>query len=140
MAKTNFTKSEIALAEALERMKVEELLVKADAASGKENKSIPKERAQIIRSLQYELNFIHRHDREIYKKLKVKRKDLERILDNITTLNDEEWNNLLAFKTQINAYVKQLSQAESNEEIVKNQRHRHINKRFNVSDKWLPLK
>lgn len=143
MAKTNFTKAEEALAGALEKIKVEELLIQADKAAGKVPPSvaIARERLPILHALQRDLKRVYKHDPDIYKKLKVKRKDLEKLLETATSLNQEEWKKLIEFKEKVDAYVIQIPAAKAtNDQIVEQQRHKHINKRFNVSDKWLPLK
>lgn len=139
MSKTNFSRAEESLAAILEKMKVEELLSRADKAAGKEKLPVSKEKIQIVHTLQRQLKYLHRNDPEIYKKLKVKRKDLERVLEHIDNLTDAEWSQLITFKEKINAYMKSLA-SETDEKIVESERHKHINKRFNVSDKWLPLK
>lgn len=141
MAKTDFSKAEASIADALEKMKVQELLEGADAASGKANPSVTKERLPIIHALQRDLRRIYLHDPDIYKKLHIKRSNLNKLLETATTLNDEEWQKLLTFKTKVDAYVSQMPpETSSNEDLVEDQRKKHINKRFNVSDKWLPLK
>jgi hypothetical protein len=140
MAKTNFTKAEEALAQALEQMKVQELLSRADKAAGKPT-HISKERGPIAQALQRELKKLHQIDKDIYKKLGTKRKDLEKLLAAADQLSKEDWANIVHFKEQVDAFIKQLPQnTESNEKIVEEERRKHINKRFNVSDKWLPLK
>lgn len=139
MAKTNFSKAEETLANILEQMKISNLLIRADEASGKTPPS--KERLQLVHTLQHQLNFLYRNDRDLYKKLKIKRKDLARALENISAMTDQEWQHLVVFKEKIDAYLKELpAVSQSNEQIVEKERHKHINKRFNVSDKWLPLK
>jgi len=141
MAKTNFTKAEEALANALEQMKVGDLLEQADRASGKVSDTTVKERTRTLHALQRDLNKISQEDKDFYKKLKVKRKDLQEYLEHASTLTNEEWEKLLHFKEQVDAYLKQKSkEAPSDEQIIASQRKKHITKRFNVSEKWLPLK
>lgn len=139
MSKTNFIRVEEALANILEQMKVENLLTRVDAITGKTKEPVSKKKVQIVHMLQRQLTYLHKRDTEIYKKLKIKRRDLERILEHISDLTEEEWNKLLEFKEKIDAYMKALN-SETDEQIVNSERHKHINKRFNVSEKWLPLK
>ncbi|MBA3958649.1 MAG: hypothetical protein H0X51_09710 [Parachlamydiaceae bacterium] len=141
MAKTNFTKTEEALAAALEKMKVEELLARADAIAGKTNATqISHEQTHLIHSLQRDLKRLHRHDKEIYKKLGIKRTSLKKLFENAAAMSPTEWENLLVFKKQVDSYIQLLPAENSNDQLVAEARKKHINKRFNVSDKWLPLK
>lgn len=138
MAKTNYTKAEEAFGAALERMKVEDLLEQADAASGKSKESLIKKRMPVVQSLKRELKRLQGVDRGIYKKLKVNKKTLEQVLSNVAYLNTTEWQQILDFKSQVDSLVKKLP-VVGDAEIVDQERHKHINKRFNVSERWLPL-
>ena len=142
MAKTDFTKAETSIADALEKMKVQELLDGADAPTGKTNPSVTRERTPLIHALQRDLRRIYLHDPNIYKKLHIKRSNLNKLLETASTLNEEEWQKLVTFKSKVaDAYVSQMPpETSTNEQLVEAQRKKHINKRFNVSDKWLPLK
>lgn len=140
MAKTNFTKAEEALVGALQKMQVEELLEKADAASGKGSVSvIVHARTLIINIIKHDLKRLHKLDKEIYKKLDIKQAEIEELMSNPSTLTKENWKKIVLVKSRLDAYIAKLPKV-SNEQLVLEQRHKHINKRFNVNDKWLPLK
>lgn len=136
MAKTNFTKAEEALTGALQKMSVEQIL---DQSKPKTATEELKERIAIAKGLQRDLKRLYRQDPEIYKKLEIKRKSFEKSMEDPAKFTEEQWKEILATKNKVDTYVKQLP-AESNETLIESERHKHINKRFNVNDKWLPLK
>lgn len=140
MAKTNFTKAEEALAKAMEQMQIEDLLERADKASGKPSTSVAKERLQTMNALKRDLRRLQINDPGIFKKLGFKKKDFNKLLENIAHLTEEEWDKIIVFKNAVDKLIKELpKQKDSNEKLIEDQRHRHITKRFNVSEKWLPL-
>lgn len=142
MAKTNFTKAEEALSEALQKISCSALLREADAAQGSAISTDEelKERIKISQGLIRTLRRLHRNDREIYKKVGVKKRDLEGLLENPGKLSKEDWELVLQAKVKADEFLKLLPEkSASDEQLVERERHKHINKRFNVSDKWLPL-
>lgn len=142
MSKTNFTKAEEALSDALQKMMRTKLLEAADAAQG----TLPAtdeemvERRLIVQSLRRGIKRLHHHDKEIYKKLAIQKQDLDALLKNAEMLTKENWDNVIVVKNRVVELVKLLpDQQISNEDLVKQQRKHHKTKRFNVNDKWLPL-
>lgn len=143
MSKTNFTKAEEALSDVLHKMSKEQLLKEADSAQGKLKAESLEEakRIQIIAALQRTLKHLYRVDHDIYKKLGIKRKKLEELFAHAAQLSSEEWHLILEIKVKLIEYRKQMSPISgTNEQLVEEERHEHINKRFNVNKKWLPLK
>lgn len=139
--KTNFTKAEESLAKAIENMQVQDLLERADKASGKKSASVVKERTQLANALKRDLKRLQTHDPAIFKKLNVKKKDLNQLVENIVQITDEDWQKLITFKKAVDKLIKEMPKSEeSNEQLIEKQRQRHVTKRFNVSEKWLPLK
>lgn len=142
MGKTNFTKAEEALIEALQKLTVQQLLELADASSNTENDLFKRTKARtlLLTALKYELKKLHRNNAEIYKTVEISKSNLEKWLENPASLSDEEWKAIAQAKTKVDEELKKLQEsAPSNDQLVEDQRRKHINKRFNVSDKWLPL-
>lgn len=147
MAKTNYTKAEEALREALQKISVEQLLELADAHHGTANSTaeealqMARARQHIVNGLQRDLKKLSKSDNDIYAKLEIKRKSFEQLLVEPVKLSAEDWATIVAVKSKVDEAIKQLpASTETNDQLVEQQRHKHINKRFNVNDKWLPLK
>ncbi len=163
MAKTNYTKVEEALDQNLRKMSIERLFDKANEATKKEkgsddNKntatfskggespvSSPLDKTQInlIAALKRDIKSLRQKQHAaIYTKLGIKRSELKEKIDNPTGLTAEEWKEIKEIKAKIDVYKAQLSAQMPDFELsdqVELERHKHINKRFNVNDKWLPL-
>lgn len=145
MAKTNFTKVEHAFDDEMRKQMRDELLKEADRVTGNtppENvhidaqKKIAAERKQLIQALQHH---IKEHDEAIFDiQIGVNKEMLEDLLKKGIELTDVDYENLKKMKKKIDRYKK--SHEDYNEKIVEQERKKHINKRFNVRDKWLPLK
>lgn len=138
MAKTNFTKAEEALRETLEKMTRDKLL---ELASSHEEGTISdemKSRIYLVFALHLELKRLARIDTKIYKKLEISKKKLEKLMTDPTALSEEDWDKVIQIKSQVDAYLKE-HPLPSDEKLIEEQRHRHLTKRFNVNEKWLPL-
>lgn len=144
MAKTNFSKSEEALDELIQRMNRERLLQEADIASGKTPTLSPelelvRARVAVLQSLLRSLKKLHKVDRVFYKELKFNQKALASVMARIEQLTDEEWEKILAVVAKIDHYFKSQPKSATDSQLVEQGRSKHINKRLNVSDRWLPL-
>lgn len=149
MAKINFSKAEQAVADALQKRMVDQLLELADEASeGSATETTikdaamakqAKERSLILYSLYCDLRRLFRVDSEIYNKVGLKRKTLERLMTDLAHITPKEWQKVMSVKESVDVYIKQLSASYTDEELLKKQQHKSINQRFNVSDRWIPL-
>lgn len=141
MVKINLGKVEGALSDTLHKMQVQELITLADQASGKDPVQVAgKERLPIVLLFKIELKRLQRQDKPALKKLGLKKKNLEHLMSHPESLSAEDWADLLQAKNKVETYLKQLPQdSETDEDLVEKERHKHINKRFNVNDRWLPL-
>lgn len=140
MAKTNFTKVEDMLNQGLHKITVSHLLDEADAAKG----SAPKDNANraLISALQRDLKLLHKKDHETYTKLGIKKKFLKKIIETPESLTPEELETLKQIQGKIKVFKEELKNKVppvNDESIVEAERTKHINKRYNVNDKWLPL-
>lgn len=146
MAKTNFSKVEGALNEGLLKLTVKNLLDLADVASGKNVQNpakIAEARKTLANVLKLELKHLAKQDAEIYTKLQLDKDALAKLMEHSDNLTNAEWDQLLNAKVKVDQFRQEQQKAltpEVNEKLVEEERHKHINKRFNINDKWLPLR
>jgi len=149
MAKTNFSKVEMILNEGLLQVQVKNLLELADIASGKseaakENPTrVSQARRAIARMLQHEIGYIYKSNSGIYMILGIDRDKLFKIFDNSDNITPEDYEYISKLKKTVDTYRKSIQGSvtpQENEELIEKQKKHHINKRFNVNDKWLPLR
>lgn len=150
MSKTNFTKVEKALSEGLNQITVNHLLELADSAAssmgGEDSKfHLPsqEQRTAALQQLDRELKKLHKEDLTAYKSVSYIKNDLKRLLSNPETLTPEDWKKIKIIKEKIELFRRELAKKLphlSNEQIIEAEQGKHINKRFNVKDGWLPLK
>lgn len=141
MAKANYTKVEGALNEGLLKIGVSRLLDITEAAIlGYADQGRPL--GQLLAALHYELKALKHQGIDPYEKLGIDKKDLKRFSDNPDSLTPEDLQKIKQLKEKIEAFKKELeakSPPASDEDVVNTERRKHINKRFNVNEKWLPL-
>lgn len=141
MPKTNFTKVEEALVKGLDRQAVEQLL-RATGKAGKD--SVPSELRLLLRHLQHDLRWLLKQDKEIATKLEATQGEILRFIQaNPPELTPNDWKRVHALQehcTIQKAEVEKAQATATDESLVRKERRKHINKRFNINDKWLPLK
>jgi hypothetical protein len=143
MGKTNFTKVEELLDQNLRKISVTHLLDEADKAKGLASspKKTQELQKQLITSIKRDLSGMKKNA-EMYDKIGIKHKDLKRLIEHPETLSAEEWESLSQIHKKIAAFKEELKEKLpkiDNESLVESQRKKHLTKRFNVNDKWLPL-
>lgn len=152
MSKTNYTKVDAILENQLRRMTVEHEMELAKQQSQPDQSKQPetsgktpldKAQSRLIAALQRDLKKLHLADhKEMYASLEIKKSDLRKKIESPEKLTPEEWETIKQIKAKIDKYrseIKDKLPQESNDAIVEAERHKHINKRFNVNEKWLPL-
>lgn len=146
--RSDFTKVERILEEGLRKMSIKQLLKLADLAAGMGSKGsqtndslhTPSETAIIIKN---ELNWLEKQDPEIYKKLGIKRKDIRFLLEHPHKIKEQEFVQLAQLKVKLDEHKKAILEklaGNSDDKLIDQAREKHINKRFNVNERWLPLK
>lgn len=144
MGKTNFTKVEASLDEGIRKIEVERLLIEADKASGKKTppkeEKLTKDQKKLIKDLQLNLTRLRSKDNKIYTKLKVKHSTIQRMIDQAPELKELDWKHLASLFKKTEALIKELFPEKADDNLVEGEKVKHINKRFNVNEKWLPLK
>lgn len=143
MAKTNFTKVEEALVTGLRQMSVSQLIEMADTVSQQEKETDKGPKLVTIQKtlltlIHYNMQRLHKQDAAVYHKIGISSKQLKKFIEDSTTLSSEEWESIKQTKEKIDSYLKTLPET-TDEQIVEQERIKHINKRFNVNEKWLPL-
>lgn len=137
MAKTNFTKAEEALSEALQKMNVEKIYESTEPAK---NIDLQKGKLTLSAILRH-LKRLQKVDPESYKKLKIKKKKIIDWIENPEAITQEDWETIKQVEVNLVAYWKEKKGPgeASDEKIVEQERIKNINIRFNVNEKWLPL-
>ncbi len=145
MSKTNFSKVESALEEGLRQISIQKLFELADEASGivhkeKTDPSIAPltiEQKRLLRSLQLNLSRLEKVEKKIYTKIGTKKSTFKLLLS--TPSEPKSWTQLEEIHKKTEELVKQHFPVLSDEEQVEKELNRHLTKRFNVNEKWLPL-
>lgn len=149
MVKTNYTKVEEALDKGLRRLNVEHLLDQANANketqknSPAEASQLARTQSQLITTLKRELKNLQKKDTALYTKLGIPKKELKHMIENPQALTSEQWELIKQIKIKIENFKADLAKKipqVSNEALVDQERQKHVTKRFNINDKWLPLK
>lgn len=145
MSKTNFSKVEKSLEEGMIKMKSQHLLKEADAYTAKEAKEkIPskEECSAVLNRIERDLKKLNKQDEKVYNKIGFHKIDLKKLLTNPSLLTPQDWKTIKEVKERIEKYKKELASKlpfESDDDLVEQQRTKHLTKRFNVNDKWIPL-
>ena len=144
MGKTNFTKVEASLEEGLRKIEVEKLLTEADKASGikapLKEEILTKTQKQLIKDLELNLSRLREKDSKIYTKLKVKRSTIHKMITQAASLKEDDWKHLASLFKKTEMLIKEHFPNKDDDKLVESEKVRHVNKRFNVNEKWLPLK
>lgn len=140
MTKTNFSKSESALDDLLLSMSKKKLLEIADQASGKveQNESI-ENKGLFLLAMQVELRYLYKEHPKIYKELNIKKSWIENITKNINELTEKDWEKAKLIKHNLDVFLKKVLTDIPDDQLIALQRQKHINKRININEKWLPL-
>lgn len=142
--KTNFTKVEGCLEEGLRQMNIQKLHEEVDALNPKKKSTAKNVAAkkQLIIVLIRDLNRLAKKDKNFYRIINFDKEEAKKLLSKGVPTKREDWKTILALKEKVEAYKNQearMSPPPTDEELVDEERNKSINKRFNVSDKWLPL-
>jgi chromosome segregation ATPase len=147
MAKTNFTKVEEALSEGLRKITVNNLLDTADAISGKKatvsaSQDVSAQKKLLI-TLQHDLKQLHKQMPGIYAEINIPQTKLKEFLSHSEQISLEDWEKIKKAKKKCDELKEKHSKLDSlpqDADLISKERRKHINKRFNINEKWLPLK
>lgn len=149
MAKIDYSKSEKLLSDAMLKMSVKQLLVLADNPESFMNPGDPNS----LPSLQARIILLEFMDRDLtslatvkgphQEKIGLSHPMLKKIITKASELKLEDWKKLKVVRNRILKYKKELWDQIphlSDDEVIELGRKKSKNQRFNVKDKWLPLK
>lgn len=146
MAKVNFTKVEDAFDKAAQKLFIDnlsELAAIADLSHDPNANLSGKAIEDIITRFQKELNQFKKQDPKLFEKLNLTKEEEDRFALPAANFTQNDWLRLKTLKERIEELKKELhgrgSDNAENETLVTKERKKHINKRFNTRDDWLPL-
>jgi hypothetical protein len=146
MAKMNFTKAEKAFDNAIQKLAIDNLSDLASIASAIQDPTLtvksPKIK-EVIERFHKELKKLKKSDPKIYEKLHLSPEDEIRFSISPEEFEQIDWLRLKSLKEKIDLLKKELYGDEvldnENEKQVLKERKRHINKRHNIREGWVPL-
>lgn len=142
MAKTNFSKVEIALEEGIRKMTVSKLNELADIATGADlpkTLQLEKVKKDLVRQVLLDLKRLEKKDKKIYVKLQFKKEYLLDKLSHPEVLTEAEWKGLVKLREMTKKFIEETFPQASDEKIIEEQKESHLTRRFNVNDNWLSL-
>lgn len=151
MAKINLSKAEEALSGTLHKITVDKLLEEADSAkkvTGKDEKNVQppldeeKSKQLLLSTFQRDLLRLYKKDHAAYKKAGITKKHIENFTKHPEKCTATDWKTLEDAHKKVISLLKiatQKSQEIPMDKLIEQQRQKQSTKRFNVSDKWLPL-
>lgn len=163
MAKTNFTKVEEALNEGMRKIEVNRLLIVADenAAAAKKTGEEQSEGTEAVEAkpavtskvdpanvqrltwVQSELKSLDKLGEQPYVRLGIDKDEIKKFVKDPSLLTTDQWEKVKAFKEQILAYKKERNvpgAPENDDDLISQQRKSQKTKRFNINNKWIPLR
>lgn len=157
MSKVDFTKVENALKEGLLKMSVQQLIVIADLANmpfgmiedSESEEELAKAKSQTaqaltvaLKNLEADLKKLRKKDVSMYQKLGIDKKELKHYFENPQKLSPQDWQKIKDIRDKIDVYKKELRKnvTTSDQDIVQSERKKQNTKRFNINEKWIPLK
>jgi len=147
MAKTNYEKVMSVLDDEIKKLQVSELLQESDIVSGKttlqEAEKLQGERQKklLLKAIDLQLKDLPLDSAGLKEKLGIHLDGVKKLLKHPDLIQEEHWTALAKISKKLNAYMnEQAPNKIDNEKLVEEQRKRHINKRYNIQEKWLPLK
>jgi hypothetical protein len=143
MAKANFSKVEKALEEELIRMTSERLLEETPSSKIHKGEKLPapQDQVTILKNMERLIKKISKKDPGLMQKGGIDLESFNTLLECAGKLSKEQWQSAKEIQKKLSELKKALTDqtAVSDEALVEEERKKHINKRFNVQEKWLPL-
>lgn len=149
MAKTNYNKVEDAFDKGVFHLKVDNLLRLADEAQGvvkkEENEGQVHTPKQMMMLIELDLKRMFKEEPNVYKLLNIKRKRVEELIKLVNTpgvktkLKKEELDEISQIRERIDILKKTRYTPTNNEAQIEEEMGRHVYKRHNLREKWLPL-
>lgn len=145
MSKVNFSKVESALSDTLKKIYIDQLADLSVLATLVNTPllSLPQTKIdEVLHKLRGEILNLKKHNSKLYKKLNISSKE-EKLIFTTKPLKSKDWSQLSNLKNRIEELKKELYGETIDDPEIERQieieRKKHINKRFNVRENWLPL-
>lgn len=145
MSKVNFSKAEQALTDTLQKIykdQIAELAIIATLVNIPHPQLAQEKIDETLNKLKTEVQHLKDHDPKLYARLNMTKKE-EQLIFSSTPMKPKSWARLGLLKNKIDELKKELyGEMVADETIskqIEEERKKHINKRFNIRDNWLPL-
>lgn len=149
MSKLDYNKAEKAFEKALNEIQIEQLsevLSIAHLAHEPGAQLSDKAIDEIINRFRKQLKKLKKEDVKLYAKLELSPEEEERFSSTnpVESYSHDDWLILKKLRDRIAELKRELYGEEvinvENDQIITKERRKHINKRFNIREGWLPLK
>lgn len=140
MTKTNFTKVDDALAKALFKMSIDKLLESTDSKKEDAQQIVLQVHTRMAKSIARRLNFFSKKDPVFYNKINYDKEQLRQILQKPHQFSEDDLKFLEKLMEKLEDFRRSEKYPDLDDEtLIELERKKHINKRFNTNEKWLPL-
>ena len=139
MAKTNYSKVEDLLSQGQERLKIQGWI---DMTKVETTTEEPNPKAYLIFSLNRGLDLLPKNDTQFIKELGIAKADILKLIQDPEKLENKDWALIKEIRLKLKAYLSKVAESlpeVTNEDLIEAERIKHLNKRYNTRDKWLPL-
>lgn len=145
MSKIKFSKVEKSFDKAIEKLHIDNLSELAIFGNAIQNTQVSNKTVEeVIVKFQKELKRIKKEDPNLFNKLNLTPEEELRLDLPYQEYKQEDWLRIRNLKVRIDELKHELTGKESlneeNDHQIAKERRRHVNKRFNIRDGWLPLK
>jgi hypothetical protein len=146
MVKINFEKMEQALTDLLVSITIKHIqeLASLAASYGDTLDKVPSVDARILVMTHLLKDLIHlcKHDTDTYVKLGLYKKEVKDLIKDPDQLTPEQWQKIKEIRDLVQESKVELMDKipePDNEELIEAERKKHINKRYNIRESWLPI-
>ncbi|WP_068467837.1 hypothetical protein [Candidatus Protochlamydia phocaeensis] len=144
--KVDFQKVENILSDTLQKIFIDhlsELAAIANLINEPETTLTKKMIDEIVSRFQTELKRLQEKDKKLYQKLELSAEDEQRFNLPAQQFTQDDWQRLKLFKERIDDLKRELlgekAHNAQDEKRIEQERRRHVYKRFNIREGWLPL-
>lgn len=140
MAKSDYSKVEDEFSKKMENIKIEKLRKLADGPL-EENKELSPVQMMVL--ITHHIKWMKTRDKDIHKNIRISRKEFQELHSlvekNRDKLRPEEIEHVKKMYAKVQAYKDEHYPFSKEDEQIDSEKGRHIYKRHNINEKWLPL-
>ncbi len=140
MGKSDYSKAEDAFGKEMEKIKIERIRKLAEGPEEHANDLNP---SQMMLLVNHHLKWMKKQDKDIFKNIKLSKKEVDDLTNfvqkNRENLKTEEIERVKMMYKHVEDYKEKNYPAPKDDEHIGTEKGRHIYKRHNISEKWLPL-